>query len=77
MIKTFMLPSEFAEAFSQGLAAILETQFPKGREAHIEDMLVSATMYTEHAFQFLSSMPVESRIPVDTKKKDTKKKKEK
>ena len=72
MIKTHMLTSEFAEAFAQGLAAVLETQFPKGREAHIEDMLVSATMYTEHAFQFLSSMPVETRMPVETKKKKVK-----
>ncbi len=72
MIKTHMLPSEFADAFSKGLLAVLETQFSKGREAHIEDMLTSATMYTENAFQFLMSMPVEPRMPVKTKKKKEK-----
>jgi len=56
-----MLPKEFVEAFSKGLANSLAASFKENETAHLEDMTANTLTYCEAVFQFVSALPMEPK----------------
>jgi hypothetical protein len=60
-MKTYMTNEEFLEGYIQGLRAVLSLSFNPEKQHHLEDLLTHTTSYSENVFQFVTSMPYESR----------------